>query len=240
MRRVSPLAVGAWVVATATATVVSWAGVGAVTRAVAGSPDQVIPTGRLDAAPPAAVPPAGAPGTVPTPISGAARIVPNATPTSIAPGPARGSTGTTVPPASTPSHEPVPARPGGDGGGSEGTWPTSPPTSAPLTFPSPGGQATVSCRADSISLLSALPANGFAVSVQSGGPEQVAVSFSGDGLVYQVGALCRDGAPVRTESGVGVTATTTTTAPGAPGGGHGGQPGGGGGEGGPPSGGGRP
>ena len=55
MPRFSPFAVGAWLAATTVATAVSWAGVGAVTRAVAGSPDHVIPTGRLDAAPASAL-----------------------------------------------------------------------------------------------------------------------------------------------------------------------------------------
>jgi hypothetical protein len=124
------------------------------------------------------------------------------------------------------------------GGGSQGEWPTVLPGSAPTTFTSPGGQATVVCHAETISLLSALPANGFQVSVQSGGPEQVAVSFSGGGVVYQLGAVCHDGIPVRTESGGGPSTTTTTTnGSGGPGGGPGGGGGGGGGgQGGPPSG----
>jgi len=237
MPRVSPLAVGAWVVATAAATVVSWAGVGAVTRAVAGSPDQVIPTGRLDAAPAVALPPAGTSSTVPT-TTGATggRHATSTTPTSVASSPMRNSTSTTAPPASPPWHGPGAIRPGADGTGSDGTWPTMPPSSAPVTFPSQGGQATVVCRADSISLLSALPADGYGVSVQSGGPEQVAVSFSGAALVYQVGAVCHDGMPVRTDSGAGGTpGTTTTTAPGAPGA-HGEGPSGGD-EGSPPTGG---
>ena len=59
---------------------------------------------------------------------------------------------------------------------------------------------------------------------QSGGPEQVAVSFSGSGVAFQLGAVCHGGLPVRSDS-VATATTTTTTA--LPGGRQGARPGGG-------------
>ena len=209
MRRAAILALGAWIVATATATVVSWLGVGAVTRAVTASAEPAIPHARLAAQSPstpaqlAAPPPtttttAATTTTVPTlrsrtvyvpatRSSGASVPAPTTTPTTPT------TTTTTVAGPATTSTQPA----------SSSTSTSSPPESMPATYSSPGGQITVRCSGDEISLLSALPANGYQLRVNNGGPKQVTVSFSGNSGGYQISAVCQNGNPVRVEGGSG-------------------------------------
>ena len=205
MRRAGILALGAWMLLTAAALVVSWLGVGAVTRAVSASAQPVIPLSRLAvgqsssspaqvAAPATTVPttstttttlPAAPPARLPTSVSARIYSPPPPTTTTTA------TTTTTIPVASSSSTSTQPV--------SSGTSP--PPASAPATYSSPGGQATVRCSGDEISLVNTFPANGYQLKVDNGGPKVVTVSFSGPGGDYQISAVCQNGNPVRVEGG---------------------------------------
>jgi hypothetical protein len=210
------LATGAWMAATAAATVVSWTGVGVVSRAVTSAPEPVLPAARIvdavNASPvlsenPAQSAQSGAPSTKGSLTTGQAHPVAHvATPTQ---GTSANQTTTTT------------TAPKGAAGGTS--------SSGAVTFTSTGGQATVECQADDITLLSASPSNGFQLSVQSSGPVRVELTFTGTPNVYLV-LGCQDGRPVRIDQ---------LTSP--PSGGPGPQTGSGGGSGGPgASGGGGP
>jgi hypothetical protein len=207
MRRAGILALGAWMLLTATALVVSWLGVGAVTRAVSASAQPVIPLSRLvvgqsssspvQSAPPATTVPTTSTTTTTLPAAPPARV-----PTSVstrtsspvqlsAPATTVPTTTTTIPVASPSSTSTQPV--------STGT--SSPPPSEPATYSTPGGQATVRCSGDEISLVNTFPANGYQLKVDNGGPKVVTVSFSGPGADYQISAVCQNGNPVRVEGG---------------------------------------
>lgn len=182
---------------TATATVVTWLGVGAVTRAVTASAEPAIPHVTLAAQSPPApaqlTPPATtAPTTAPTTTTTLAEAPPTFVPVSRASGaPTTAPVTTTVPVVGSTSTSTQPVSPGT----------TQPPASTPATYSSPGGQATVSCTGDEIRLVSAAPANGYQVKVDSDGPKMVTVSFSGNGTEYQISAACQNGSPVQVEGG---------------------------------------
>jgi hypothetical protein len=206
MRRAGILALGAWMLLTAAALVVSWLGVGAVTRAVSASAQPVIPLSRLAVgqssspvqlvAPTTTVPttstttttlPAAPPARVPASVSTRTSSPVQLT----APATTVPTTTTTIPIASPSSTSTQPV--------STGT--SSPPPSEPATYSSPGGQATVRCSGDEISLVNTFPANGYQLKVDNGGPKVVTVSFSGPGGDYQISAVCQNGNPVRVEGG---------------------------------------
>jgi hypothetical protein len=208
MRRAAILALGAWIVATATATVVSWLGVGAVTRAVTASAEPAIPHTRLAAQSPATPAQVAAPPTTTT-TAATTTTVPPLRPRTVYV-PATRSAGATVPtPTTTPTTLTLtPTTTTVAGPATTSTQPaststSSPPASTPATYSSPGGQITVRCSGDEISLLSALPANGYQLKVNNGGPKQVTVSFSGNSTGYQISAVCQNGNPVRVEGGSG-------------------------------------
>ncbi len=132
--------------------------------------------------------------------------------------------GPPVPPSATPApvvaSSPPRAPPTGSGSGSDagaggGGSPSSsssPPTSSPpsqptgssgistplaATFSTSGGTVTVSCQGSTISLVSASPADGYALVVRSSGPGFVDVDFTGQPNGSSVRATCMNGAPVR-------------------------------------------
>jgi hypothetical protein len=192
---------------TAAALVVSWLGVGAVTRAVSASGQPVIPHARLaggksssspaQLAAPATTVPTTAPTT--TTLPAAPRIL---VPTSVS----TRSSGSSAPTTTTTTTMATTTTTPVDSSSSTSTQPVTsvtspPPASAPATYSSPGGQATVRCTGDEISLVNAFPANGYQLKVGSGGPKLVTVSFSGAGAEYQISAACQNGNPVRVEGG---------------------------------------
>lgn len=74
---------------------------------------------------------------------------------------------------------------------------TTPPPSRPTaTYSTNGGVVGVACNGFFIELLSAIPRNGFAVRVVSGGPANVDVHFVGAGQDLPVRAVCFGG-PIR-------------------------------------------
>jgi hypothetical protein len=181
---------------TAAALVVSWLGVGAVTRAVTTSAEPDIPHVSLAALGPPATTQSTAPATTaPTTAPTTTTTVPPTPPTFI--------------PVSRPSGAPTPAPTTTTvpavGPTSTSTQPASTTTQATIstsaTYSSPGGQATVRCTGDEINLVSAAPANGYQVKVDNGGPKMVTVSFSGNGAESQISAACQNGSPVQVEAG---------------------------------------
>jgi hypothetical protein len=184
---------------TAAATVVTWLGVGAVTRAVTASAEPAIPHVTLAAQSPSTpaqstAPTTTAPTTAPTTTTTLplALAPPTFLPTSRASGASTTApTTTTVPVVGSTSTSTQPVGPGT----------TQTPASTPATYSSPGGQATVRCTGDEISLVSAAPANGYQVKVDNDGPKMVTVSFSGSGGEYQISAACQNGSPVQVEGG---------------------------------------
>jgi len=73
---------------------------------------------------------------------------------------------------------------------------TAPPSRPTATYSTNGGVVGVACSGFFIELLSAIPRNGFAVKVVSGGPANVDVRFVGAGQDYPVRAVCFGG-PIR-------------------------------------------
>lgn len=199
MRRAPILAAGAWTLATVAATLVSWVGVGTVTRAVSAAPAPVIPEARItsDQRPLSAVGQSAAPSvtppvTVPTTTTTTSPPVPVPVTPTLPDHNASATTPTTAPASDLPS---VAAPP---------TIPTPPtPALRSATYTSLGGAVTVQCSGDTISLLSALPANGYQLNVINDGPRFVAVSFSGGGAPSEIGALCQAGNPVRASGDTG-------------------------------------
>jgi len=58
----------------------------------------------------------------------------------------------------------------------------------------------VSCHGSAASLVSAAPADGYAVNVLDSGPEEVDVHFASSAHEYQVVARCSDGQPIEGEA----------------------------------------
>jgi hypothetical protein len=91
--------------------------------------------------------------------------------------------------------------PGGYPGGSGG-FPGGGSGGQPATFTATGGVATMVCNGSQIHLQSAVPENGYRVSVAQDGPQQVVVWFVQGGQQQPdpqdgVTATCQDGAPVQ-------------------------------------------
>ncbi len=89
------------------------------------------------------------------------------------------------------------------------TTTTQPATSvtpglAPTTFSNAGGSITVTCQGSAVVLKSAVPADGFQVTVQSGGPQEALVRFTGSGgAVFLLGARCQNGTVIRMQPSAG-------------------------------------
>lgn len=81
------------------------------------------------------------------------------------------------PAAAAPTTVPAPARP-------------------TATYATPGGMVTVSCDGLLISLLAAIPVNGYSVQVRVNGPVNVDIAFVGGGQQHTVKAVCF-GQPIR-------------------------------------------
>jgi hypothetical protein len=64
------------------------------------------------------------------------------------------------------------------------------------TFNTGGGTLTVECQGSTISLVSASPANGYALTVHSSGPTSVALDFANPPEDWSVHATCKNGQPV--------------------------------------------
>jgi hypothetical protein len=186
------VATGAWMVATAAATVVSWTGVGVVSRAVTTAPDPVLPARIVDAVE-AATTTTTTTTTSEAPVSSATA---DTTPTGVSH--STDSTGQALPNAhdvTQPSSSSTTQSPTTTTTAPQSAfWNASPSDGA--TYTSVGGQATVTCSADAISLVSASPSGGFQISVQSSGPARVELTFTGKPNEYLVFG-CEDGRPIR-------------------------------------------
>jgi hypothetical protein len=77
--------------------------------------------------------------------------------------------------------------------------PTKPPTATPTpvarTWNVQGGVVSVACTAETISLLSASPADGWRVRIESGGPDRVKLDFTSGEKETKVGGSCVAGVP---------------------------------------------
>ncbi len=207
MRRVPLLAPSAWVAATAVATVVSWLGVGAVTRAVTAAPEPVIPAAtiaRQHAHLNMALPIEQLVG---GPTSSATRTtvpteVREPTPTIVVP--------TTVVPAARPASTTTQPPPGSkttttsttQGGTGEGNPPPPPPQPVSVTFTGAGGQVSVTdiCTGTSIVVGPTFVSNGYQETTEIPGPGPlVEVSFSNGTRKHSVviAAECSAGKPVK-------------------------------------------
>jgi hypothetical protein len=141
----------------------------------------------LTAAPtpaPAPVLPAAAPSYAPPP---ALVTRPAATPEQPTPNTGPGSDSSRTGDGQYGSNPPPPPSGSGQGGSSS-------PTSA--TFTASGGTATVSCQGSTISLVTATPNDGYALTVQSAGPSIVVVVFDGGRRSSTIRARCSYGRPV--------------------------------------------
>ena len=216
------LAPSAWVAATAVATVVSWLGVGAVTRAVTAAPEPVIPAaviahqhGHLNVTLPieqlVEVPDSSA-ATTTVPIKVREPTPTIVVPTTVVPAVRPAST-TTVPTTTQPP--PAGSKTSGSGpgsgstGGGTGTGGQGPPPPPPetQTFTDAGGVMTATCTGKTIVLVSWVPSNGYEGTTDSAGPLVAEVSFR-EGTKSKTLVLesdCSDGLPVAvTPSGWGV------------------------------------
>lgn len=118
-------------------------------------------------------------------------------------------TSVTIPPASTepPSSADVPGTTATTGAatgpaGPKTTW-TSPATKNPAPAPTPvartwtvaGGVVSVACTSQTISLLSASPADGWRVKIESRGPDRISLEFTSGEKETKVGGTCVAGVP---------------------------------------------
>ncbi|MFN2503286.1 MAG: hypothetical protein ABR540_03455 [Acidimicrobiales bacterium] len=194
------LAVGLWVVVTASATAIVWAGTSTVAADLTDRPPPVVAHDDVvSALQPGASDGETAPGLTTPPTS---------TPTSTVP--ADGPDPAPVPPQTKEPAPPPILQPG--------VAPTVPPSAPPVTQPvsppttqSPsrptatysttGGVLTVACNGSFfIELLSATPSNGYAVNVVTAGPYYVEVHFVRAGRDDPIWAFCL-GQPVRAYGG---------------------------------------
>ncbi len=221
MRRVPLLAPSAWVAATAVATVVSWLGVGAVTRAVTAAPEPVIPAaviahqhGHLNVSLPieqlAEAPASSATTTVPIQVR-------EPTPTIVVPSgvvPTGRPASTTTVPRTQPT---LGSNTSGSGTTTTTTTPGSseggggpPPVPVTRTFTDAGGVMTATCTDSTIVLVSWVPSQGYEGTTDSAGPQMVEVSFR-EGTKTKTLVLesdCSGGVPVAVSpSGWGVGAS---------------------------------
>ena len=195
-------AVGLWLCVTAAATTIVWAGTSTVAADLTDRPAPVVAHGDVvkdlesgssaaRTAPGISAPkPNGPNSTVASAGAGSAVAAPNA--------PASGPSGSQTPQPGVAAPTPPAAPPT--------TQPSRPPTTqAPgrptATYSTAGGVATVVCNSSFfIGLVSATPANGYAVNVGSAGPYYVEVHFVGRGQDYPIWAYCL-GQPIRAYGG---------------------------------------
>lgn len=120
-------------------------------------------------------------------------------------------TSVTIPPApSSPPTVLTATAPTNSGSGSatapsKSTKPASSSTSTKLPAPAPtpvartwnvlGGMVTVACTGQTISLLSASPADGWRVTIETGGPDRVKLEFTSGEQETKVGGSCVAGVP---------------------------------------------
>lgn len=236
MRRLGLLTV-AWLAATGLATVMAWAGVGVVTRAVAGSPAPVLPRARVaadlarDGSPSTAAGSSGASlaaigsgGTEGAASSGHGASGASgsaATGGVLSAGSAGGGRGTGPGAGATGAGSTGTGGTGtggtGTGTGTRGTGTGGSPGPVTATFDPAGGTVTVTCTGNAVTLDSAVPADGFTVTVQDAGPSQVAVTFASDQARDPFAAACSDGQPRPVQPGSPAGAGSPGTA-GTPGG----------------------
>ena len=101
--------------------------------------------------------------------------------------------GGSEPPPPAPSPPPPSPPPPSGGGSSVDSAPV------PATFFTIGGTVTVACLGSTISLVSASPAQGYALAVHNAGPNAVDVAFDGQTQSSFVHAFCLNGRPARDE-----------------------------------------
>lgn len=178
-------ATGLWLTVTAAATAMVWAATSTVAADVTDRPAPVIAHREVvnelasGATPTTAPPRSSAPSTT---------APPRAATTTTAPRSA--SQPAVTPPSTTPpttaKASPAPST----------TTTTAASTQPTATYATAGGVVRVACNGVFITLLSAIPANGFATNVVSGGPAYVEVHFVRPGQDLSVKAVCF-GSPIR-------------------------------------------
>jgi hypothetical protein len=242
MRGISPWGLAAWTGATAIATVVSWAGVGVVTRDVTASPQAILTPSHIISDVRAAAPPTPVetPTTTPGPGGGLGSNSPPVTSTAPSTGTALPANTTGTIPSGSTTETTMPATTATSSNSSSGsavsstptTTTTVPPTPMAATYSTQGGQVTVLCRGQVISLQSAVPASGYEVTVGQDGPQIVGVAFTSDSTQtqYRLFADCDDeGQPFAITpaptSGGGPPGSTTPTSGTSPSGSGSGGPG---------------
>jgi hypothetical protein len=65
----------------------------------------------------------------------------------------------------------------------------------------------VTCQESAVVLKSAVPADGFQVTVQSSGPQDALVRFTGSGTVFLLGAKCQNGTATMIQPSAGGNST---------------------------------
>lgn len=179
-------ATGLWLAVTAAATAMVWAVTSTVAADVTDRPAPVIAhrevVNELASGPtPTTAPPQTSPPSTAAP--------PRAATTTVAPRSA----------AAQPPVTPVPTAPPTTAKASPApstTTTTAPSTQPTATYATDGGVVRVACNGVFITLLSAIPANGFATNVVSRGPAYVEVHFVRPGQDLSVKAVCF-GSPIR-------------------------------------------
>ncbi len=193
--RVVVTAVSVWLGVVALASGLTWLVIDQVGRGVAASPSisDAPRAGRAEPSEPSAS--ASAPVPRPTRRPGEARPTAAPVPDEATTAPSAGAAPRTAAPAPTtrtPTPKPQPQP-------QPGTKPAPAPADAKVTrtWTGAGGRVTVSCTGSRATLESASPANGWTVSVDKRGPEEVEVTFEhGDGgPETDVHAVCRSGSP---------------------------------------------
>jgi hypothetical protein len=190
-------ATGLWLAVTATATAVVWAATSIVAADVTDRPAPVVAhSDVVNELAAGGAPPPGASTTTTSKPADAPTV----------PVPSRGSTGSgaAVPATSPPSTAPAPASVPTTPPTTVRTSPVAGPTTSTTTPASPesatystaGGVVGVSCNGFLITLLYAIPNNGFAAQVLAHGPANVDVRFVGAGQSLSVQAVCF-GRPIR-------------------------------------------
>ena len=199
------LAVGLWLGVTALATATVWAGTSTVAADLTDRPPPVVTHQDVVEALQPGEPAAETDPGITTPPAGPASTVASGAPESAAPAaesPAGGGPGPAAQPPSVAA--PVPST----------TPPTTRPSSSPpttraperprATFSTAGGSATVGCTGPFYffaELVSATPANGYAVNVVSAGPYYVEVHFVRPGRDEPLWVYCL-GQPIRAYGGI--------------------------------------
>ncbi len=180
---------GLWLVATTVATVMVWAATSIVAADVTDRPAPVIGhrdvVSELAANPsPAPTPPVTTTTAVTTPPTTRRAGGPTTTRVAVAPPPT--ATVAPTPPTTAAPATIVPVT-------TTTTRASSQPTA---TYSTAGGVVRVACSGFFITLVSAIPANGFAAVVRTAGPANVDVHFVAAGQDYSVQAVCF-GQPIR-------------------------------------------